>query len=296
MSDSTTFGLYDSATDKSSCGVGFLTRKDGKQTHDVLTKGHQALCAVPHRGGMSSEGVGDGAGVSVDLSVEFFNRVTKSQLTLGKFGVGNFFMPNDISQHKRARELVDCVLSKRGMEVIQTRNVEVDNSVLRPAAVKYQLPILQWIFATPEGKSDSELDKLIDRALLAIEAVAYTDTSLQGLYPLSLSAKMQVLKGRLNSNEIIPYFRDLNDADHSVHTLYFHTRFSTNTDPHPSMAQPFRLMAHNGELNTDKKIGCPKRPLQGLKKTTLFAPRVSQIAVGWIKPFNREWLKMTSIW
>lgn len=273
MSDSTTFGLYDSATDKSSCGVGFLTRKDGKQTHDVLTKGHQALCAVPHRGGMSSEGVGDGAGISVDLSVEFFNRVTDSQLTLGKFGVGNFFMPNDTSQHQRARELVDSVLSKYGMEIIQTRDVEVDNGVLRPAAVKYQLPILQWIFATPEGKSDSELDKLIHRALLAIEAVAYTDTSLQGLYPLSLSAKMQVLKGRLNSNEIIPYFRDLNDADHSVHTLYFHTRFSTNTDPHPSMAQPFRLMAHNGELNTDKKNRLSEAAIARAKENNIIRPK-----------------------
>ncbi|MDA8682380.1 glutamate synthase-related protein [Porticoccaceae bacterium] len=273
MSDLTTFGLYDSATDKSSCGVGFLTRKDGKQTHEVLIKGHQALCAVPHRGGMSSEGVGDGAGISVDLSVEFFNRVTESQLTLGKFGVGNFFMPNDTSQHQRARELVDSVLGNHGMEIIQTRNVQVDNSVLRPAAVKYQLPILQWIFATPEGKSVGELDKLIHRALLAIESIAYTDSALEGLYPLSLSAKMQVLKGRLNSNEIIPYFRDLNDADHSVHTLYFHTRFSTNTDPHPSMAQPFRLMAHNGELNTDKKNRLSEAAIARAKENKIIRPK-----------------------
>ncbi len=77
--------------------------------------------------------------------------------------------------------------------------------------------------------------------------MAYTTPALSGLYPLSLSAHMQVLKGRLNSWEIVPYFRDLNDPDHQVHTMYFHTRFSTNTDPHPTMAQPFRLMAHNGE-------------------------------------------------
>ena len=96
-------------------------------------------------------------------------------------------------------------------------------------------------------------DRVIHQALLDIEAVAYTDPALQGLYPISLSASIQTLKGRLNSWEIVPYFSDLNDPDHSVHTLYFHTRFSTNTDPHPSMAQPFRLVAHNGELNTDKK-------------------------------------------
>ena len=69
-------GLYDPADDKSSCGVGFITRKDGVQTHDVLIKGREALCSVPHRGGMSSEGVGDGGGVSVDLSLRFFRKVT----------------------------------------------------------------------------------------------------------------------------------------------------------------------------------------------------------------------------
>ena len=111
------------------------------------------------------------------------------------------------------------------MKTLVTRDVEVDNSVLRPAAVKCQLPIAQWVFAAPAGLKGIELDKAIHRALMAIEAEAYTDEALDGLYPLSMSAQMQVLKGRLNSNEIIPYFLDLNDSTHSVHTLYFHTRF-----------------------------------------------------------------------
>lgn len=85
------FGLYDAAFEKSSCGVGFITRKDGVQTHDVLKRGHEALCAVPHRGGMSAEGVGDGAGVSLDLSLSFFQKLTGNDaLQTGRFGVGNF--------------------------------------------------------------------------------------------------------------------------------------------------------------------------------------------------------------
>ncbi|MFI7716734.1 hypothetical protein ACIAN7_19500, partial [Acinetobacter baumannii] len=72
--------LYDSNSDKSSCGVGFITRKDGRQTHDLLERGHEALCAVPHRGGMSSQGVGDGAGVSVDLSLGFFSALVGQPL------------------------------------------------------------------------------------------------------------------------------------------------------------------------------------------------------------------------
>ncbi|MEM9882919.1 MAG: glutamate synthase-related protein, partial [Planctomycetota bacterium] len=246
-------GLYDPSDEHSACGVGFLTRKDSRQTHDVLTKGHEALCGVPHRGGMSSEGVGDGAGISVDLSLKFFRKVSGVELEPGAFGVGNFFMPADPAEHPRAIDLIDQTLTRSGFEIVCRREVEVDNRQIGERAVKWQLPIRQWVFQPTDGARDAELDRRVYEALLAIEAVAYTDDKLAGLYPLSLSARMQVFKGRLNSWEIIPYFKDLDDPDHEVHTMYFHTRFSTNTDPHPSMAQPFRLMAHNGELNTDKK-------------------------------------------
>lgn len=246
-------GLYDPSLEHSNCGVGFLTRKDGVQTHDVLVKGHQALCAVPHRGGMSSEGVGDGAGISVDLSLAFFRKLTGCELQPGGFGVGNFFLPADASQHEAAAQLIETTLVKAGFTIKTIRAMPVNNDAIGARAVKHQLPIAQWVFTAPEDYNQTAFDRKIHSALLEIEAEAYTNPALEGLYPLSLSSRMQVLKGRLNSWEIIPYFSDLSDANHKVHTLYFHTRFSTNTDPHPSMAQPFRLMAHNGELNTDKK-------------------------------------------
>lgn len=240
-------GLYDPDQDKSSCGVGFLTRKDGVQTHDVIRKLHEALCAVPHRGGMSSEGVGDGAGVNLDLSLRFFAELTgRSDLRLGQFGVGNFFLPNDPAHHDEAEAVIEKALLDQGFEILLKRDVPVDDSAIRAAATKYQLPIRQWVFL-------SDSDRKIHDALMAIEAIAYTRPELLGLYPLSLSARTQVLKGRLNSNEVVPYFRDLSDPRMEVHSMFFHTRFSTNTAPNATMAQPFRLMAHNGELNTDKK-------------------------------------------
>ncbi|MEM9061122.1 MAG: glutamate synthase-related protein [Pseudomonadota bacterium] len=246
-------GLYDAALEHSACGVGFVTRKDSRQTHDLIVKSHEALCAVPHRGGMSSEGVGDGAGISVDLSLKFFRKIAGQEIEPGGFGVGNFFMPADASQHEAAIALIEGVLLEAGMDILAAREVEVDPSAIRERAMKWQLPIRQWVFGAPDGVRGADLNRRIHFALLDIEAVAYTTPELHGLYPLSLSAQTQVFKGRLNSWEIIPYFKDLSDPDHEVHTLYFHTRFSTNTDPHPTMAQPFRLMAHNGELNTDKK-------------------------------------------
>ncbi|MEM7425313.1 MAG: glutamate synthase-related protein [Pseudomonadota bacterium] len=267
------YGLYDPTLEHSSCGVGFLTRKDGRQTHRLLKMAHEALCAVPHRGGMSSEGVGDGAGVSVDLSREFFSAVCGRELELGTFGVGNFFLPDDESQHERAFGIIERALAERSMEILCVRDVAVDSTALRPRAAKYQLPIRQWIFAAPEGTTQHDFDVRIHEALLDIEADAYTDPALDGLYPVSMSAQTQVLKGRLNSNELIPYFADLTDPKHAVHSLFFHTRFSTNTDPHPSMAQPFRFIAHNGELNTDKKNRLSEAALAQAKNSSIVRPK-----------------------
>jgi glutamate synthase (NADPH) large chain len=250
-------GLYQPAAEHSACGVGFITRKDGAQTHEVIALGEQALCAIPHRGGMSAEGVGDGAGISIDLSVDFFGALVGQRLERGRFGVGNFFMPDDRTQWGRARGLIDAALAEAGLATLVVRDVPVDDSVLRPRALHYQLPVVQWVFRLADTGGDGDQRDRIDRAanaaLLAIEAQAYTDPALAGLYPLSLSARTQVLKGRLNAGEVIAYFTDLRDPAQAVRSLYFHTRFSTNTEPHPTMAQPFRLMAHNGELNTDRK-------------------------------------------
>ncbi len=274
IAESAPTGLYDSALEKSSCGVGFITRKDGRQSHDVLLKGHEALCAVPHRGGMSAEGVGDGAGVSIDLSLGFFRKLTgHSDLAQGRFGVCNVFLPHDPAQHERAGRIIAAAAADEGMAVLLIRDVPVDPSVLRPAAIRLQSVIRQWVVAAPDSAGDlAAFDRAIHRALLVIEAEAYTDTSLAGFYPLSFSARTQVLKGRLNSNEVIPYFRDLTDSDQSIHTMYFHTRFSTNTDPRNSMAQPFRLMAHNGELNTDKKNRLSEAALARSRNGSIIAP------------------------
>ncbi|KNC13998.1 GltA [Pantoea sp. RIT-PI-b] len=248
------YGLYDPSAGSDSCGVGFITRKDGEQTHEILQMAHSALCTVPHRGGMSAEGVGDGAGVNVDLSLNFFRKVTGMALEAGRFGVGNFFVPKDAELRANAERLVEETLAAHNFPVLVKRDMPLDGSVTRPAALPFQLPIVQWVFAAPQEVTEQlEFERQIYRALLDIEARAFTESEFGGLYPLSLSSRTQVFKARLNSNEVIPYFKDLTDADHQVRGLFFHTRFSTNTDPHTTMAQPFRLMAHNGELNTDRK-------------------------------------------
>ena len=267
-------GLYNPAVEKSSCGVGFITRKDSHQTHDVLLKADEALRVIPHRGGISYEGVGDGAGVTVDLSARFFRKVTGNEkLAIGQFGVGNFFLPDDTSMHDLATQTIRDALSAEGLELILARDVPVNDKIIRPVARSHQLSIRQYVFLRSAiHVTEYDFEAAIYRATLAIEGEAFTKPELAGLYPLSLSAHTQVYKGRLNAAEIIPYFLDLKDPDHQIHTIYFHTRFSTNTAPHPMMAQPFRLMAHNGELNTDKKNRLSERAIAQMTGRKIISP------------------------
>ena len=247
--------LYDASREHSSCGVGFITNKRGEQTQELLQLSHQALCKIPHRGGMSAEGIGDGAGVNIDLSLAFFRHLCSDHnLQLGDFGVGNFFLPITSSGFAEAEQLIRTTLANFSMPVLLWRKIPVNSGAVNVASLKAQLPLYQVVFGCPQDTAnvDAFADQ-IDKALLDIEAPAFTRASLNGLYPLSMSCRTQVYKGRLNSWEVMPYFEDLSHPQHQVHTLFFHTRFSTNTAPNPMFAQPFRRMAHNGELNTDKK-------------------------------------------
>jgi len=247
--------LFDKNHEFSSCGVGFITNKHSKQSHELLVHAHQALCMIPHRGGMSAEGIGDGAGVNIDLSLNFFRKITNNPaLKLGEFGVANFFLPIDKKQHQSAETIISNIFKEFDLDISIWRDVPVDKSALNDVSQQAQLSIKQLVFKRPSSVASQErFELLIHDALSAIEYPAYTKPELYGLYPLSMSSRTQVLKGRLNSWEVVPYFSDLTDQDHSVHTLFFHTRFSTNTAPNPMFAQPFHRMAHNGELNTDRK-------------------------------------------
>ncbi|MGB1320297.1 MAG: glutamate synthase-related protein [Vibrio gallaecicus] len=247
--------LYDREHEHSSCGVGFITDKSGEQTHDLLALAHQALCTIPHRGGMNAEGIGDGAGVNIDLSVNFYQvLLSQDQLSKGDFGVANFFFPFDQLEFDAAKQLIERTLAKFDLAIALWREVPVSNKAINQASQKVQQAIQQTVFINDrEGRSPEAFELDINLALSELESIGFTDDKLNGFYPLSMSSKTQVYKGRLNSWEVVPYFKDLSHSDHQITTLFFHTRFSTNTAPATMMAQPFRRMAHNGELNTDKK-------------------------------------------
>ncbi|MBV7434921.1 hypothetical protein KRX19_07760 [Cardiobacteriaceae bacterium TAE3-ERU3] len=246
--------LYDLNDERSSCGVGFITHKRSVQTHELLELANQALCKVPHRGGFNAEGVGDGGGVGFDLSPRFYRHLTGKELAAGEFAVGNFFLPSDEKIRADVLDYLQATLDKYDVPVILRRDVPVSNSALNEASQKAQLPIVQWVLGRPDSCTDwDSFEHFLNGLLLEIEENAVNENQYPGFYPLSLSSRTQVYKGLLNSWEVVPYYDDLRHPEHEVSMLWFHTRFSTNTAPNPAFAQPFRHLAHNGELNTDRK-------------------------------------------
>ncbi len=274
QTDQNAISLLDFAEDHSSCGVGFITRKSGTFSHDIIEKVHEALCSVPHRGGMGADGTGDGAGICVDLSPKFFSKISgEDGLEFGKFAVGNFFLPARTDMHGTAISIINKALRHYDFHVISQRRVPVNNGALRDPSIGAQLDMHQWVFVPDDTSlTAKQIDQAAYDILLEIEEQAFTREELAGFYPVSLSSKTQVLKGQLNSWEVVPYFLDLQDKDYEARSLFFHTRFSTNTDSQPAMAQPFRQMAHNGELNTDKKNRLSEAAIARTKNRSIISP------------------------
>ena len=192
--------LYDKTREHSSCGVGFITNKNSLQTQELLQISHQALCKIPHRGGMSAEGIGDGAGINIDLSLNFFRKITgDSTLQTGHFGVANFFFPL-VERARNSEKLIRDTFIEYGLNIALWRDMPINNEVLNEASRKVQLPVVQIVFLRPKTINDQDaFEEQINEALLDIEAKAFTDDSFKGLYPLSMSSRTQVYKGRLNS-------------------------------------------------------------------------------------------------
>ncbi len=202
-------GLYDPARESSACGVGFLTRKDGRQDHDVIVRGELALCAIPHRGGMSSEGVGDGAGVSIDLSVRFFSELTGRPLQRRDLrGRPTCSCPPTPRTPTRVGPWSARPWSGKGWRCCWSARcrwtrrpcgrLRWPTSCRSCSGSSSPPPLPRWTAPTSTGRPT--------RPCWRSRQSAYERPELAGLYPLSLSARTQVLKGRLNAGEVVRYF------------------------------------------------------------------------------------------
>jgi glutamate synthase (NADPH/NADH) large chain/glutamate synthase (ferredoxin) len=237
--------------DHDACGTGFIARLGGPPTHEILQFSLQALERLSHRGGVDADGAsGDGAGLLTSLPTAFLrSRAAESQITLGEtFGVGMLFTPH--TRIADAQRAIEEAIGRSKLRLAGWRKVPVNSNALGRRALETMPEIWQFFIepapaktipATPEPKFERSLSLLRKRAETLLP---------ERCYVASLSSRTIVYKGLLTPWQFPHFYEDLRSPEFVAHFAIFHQRYSTNTEPSWQLAQPFRYVAHNGEINT----------------------------------------------
>ncbi|MEM8601311.1 MAG: glutamate synthase central domain-containing protein, partial [Bacteroidota bacterium] len=252
--------LYDPRQHHDACGVGFVATLTNTPSHDIVRQGLEVLERLDHRGAYGcDEASGDGAGILVQVPHAFLKakaRLREIRLPrAGHYGVGMVFMPKDTEAQRVYRTLFEDTAQAEGMKVLGWRPVPVKSGVLGPVARSNEPAIFQ-VFVR-RGRSfrlapfEQRLYVLRRRAMKAAQALAADhETLARGFHLISLSSRTLVYKGMLIPEQLSAYFPDLRDPLLASAIAVVHSRFSTNTLPEWHLAQPFRMLCHNGEINT----------------------------------------------
>jgi glutamate synthase (NADPH/NADH) large chain len=249
-------GLYCREDERDACGVGMVAAIDGKPRRDVVTLALQALKAVWHRGAVDADGkTGDGAGIMVCAPQEFLREVvTRTGHTPreGAIFVGQIFLPRlDLGAQERARVIVESEIIRAGFVIYAWRQVPVNISQIGEKANATRPEIEQVLFYDPRARDNETVDRDLFVCRRRIEKRALAANIVE-LYVCSLSAQTLVYKGMFLAAQIDAFYPDLRDERFVSSVALYHQRYSTNTFPQWRLAQPFRMLAHNGEINTLK--------------------------------------------
>ena len=251
-------GLYDPEFEHDACGVGFVAHLKGEQSHNIVAKGLELLANLEHRGAVGAEkNSGDGAGILTQMPDKFMRRVAKeaSDIDLppfGEYGVGVVFIPRDPDAYSETQSIVEQCIEELGQECLGWRKVPTVNETLGET-VKAIEPIVKQVFIKKADDIDTDT---FERKLFIIRKYAQakvTASPINGtgyFYIPSMSHKTISYKGQLITEQLPLYFPDLSEDDYESAIALVHSRFSTNTFPSWPLAQPFRYIAHNGEINT----------------------------------------------
>ncbi|MQL77895.1 hypothetical protein Taro_010312 [Colocasia esculenta] len=247
--------LNDIISERGACGVGFIANLRNEASHGIIKDALAALGCMEHRGGCGADNdSGDGAGVMSSIPWDLYNNWANKQglpsLDKRKTGVGMLFLPRDDKDMKAAKEAVTNTFLKEGLEIIGWRPVPVNASVVGYYA-KETLPNIQQVFVKvvkEENIDDIERELYICRKL--IESAVKSESWSNELYFCSLSNQTVVYKGMLRSEVLGQFYLDLQSELYKTSFAIYHRRYSTNTSPRWPLAQPMRLLGHNGEINT----------------------------------------------
>ncbi|TMO54181.1 glutamate synthase large subunit [Pseudoalteromonas phenolica] len=242
--------LYDSKLEKDNCGFGLIAQINGQASHKLIRNAITGLDRMQHRGGIASDGkTGDGCGLLLQKPDSFFRAIaTENGWHLGKnYAVGMMFLNADETLASQARKVINEELEKETLTLVGWRVVPTEPSMLGPIALK-QLPKFEQVFVSaPEGWRPKDLERRLYIARRRIEKRLLED---EQFYISSLSGLVTVYKGLMMPVDLPNFYLDLADMRMKSAICVFHQRFSTNTQPRWPLAQPFRYLAHNGEINT----------------------------------------------
>nr|WP_244293229.1 glutamate synthase large subunit [Stappia sp. TSB10P1A] len=252
-------GLYNPAREHDACGVGFVAHLKGVASHRIIADGLQVLENLTHRGAVGADPLmGDGAGMLVQIPHDFFVAEAKGLgIDLpekGRYGVGFLFLPQDAALRRRCEEIVERVINAEGQACLGWRDVPVDNSSLSKAPdIAATEPRSRQVFIACrdcETEDDFERRLFVLRKVISNTIRAETDAVGRGFYIVSLSSRTLVYKGMFLAYQLGAYYADLKDPRFTSALALVHQRFSTNTFPSWELAHPYRMVAHNGEINT----------------------------------------------
>ena len=238
-------GLYDASNEHDACGVGMIVDIHGNKSHELVDSALKVLENMKHRGAEGADNkTGDGAGIMLQIPHEFILLQGIPVPEKGKYGTGLVFLPKDGQEQSHMLSIMIEEIEREGLNLMHLRNVPVNSSILGKDALGTE-PSIKQVFIT--GSTDTEN---LERTLYIIRKRIENRIHHKDFYIVSLSSKNIVYKGMLSSVQVREYFPDLTQPYFTSGLAVVHSRFSTNTFPTWSLAQPFRLLAHNGEINT----------------------------------------------
>jgi len=239
-------GLYQSSYEHDACGVGMVVNIHGGKSHELVDNALKVLENMEHRGAETRDKTGDGAGIMVQIPHEFILLQGIPVPEKGRYGTGLVFLPKDEQEQEGILSVMIEEIEREGLQLMHVRVVPTCPEVLGKAARDVE-PEIRQIFVT--GATEEQTDTL-DRILYKIRKRIENRIKNNDFYVCSLSSKNIIYKGMLTSGQLRRYFPDLSNPYFTSGLALVHSRFSTNTFPTWSLAQPFRLLAHNGEINT----------------------------------------------
>lgn len=244
-------GLYDPANEHDACGVGMLVDIHGRKSHSIVDSALTVLENMRHRGAEGADNkTGDGAGILVQIPHEFILLQGIPVPEKGHYGTGLVFLPKDQAAQKAFLQIIQEEVEAKGLTILCLRDVPVCSEILGKDALATEPAIKQLFIVGEEDQQELELKLYGGRKRIEKRIASSSFVEKKDFYVVSLSTRSLIYKGMLESMQLRKYFPDLTNEYFTSALALVHSRFSTNTFPTWSLAQPFRLLAHNGEINT----------------------------------------------